>query len=113
MHEQMVVLFLYCSLKLLTLKIVNHCFHCDVYAMSFQAVDLDERKSITYTIIRGDTGKFAIDENSGAITTRDELDFERQADYTLIVSTREVFDEAEPEYTATVVVAVLVRIDTR
>ena len=69
---------------------------------------MDEKKSVTYTIVRGDTGKFTIDESSGIITTREGLDYEKQTEYTLIVSTREV-SENKPEYTATVVVTVLVR----
>jgi len=69
---------------------------------------MDQKKSITYTIVRGDTGKFTIDESSGVITTREKLDYEKHSEYTLIVSTREV-SENKPEYTATVTVSVLVR----
>ena len=80
---------------------------CQGAVCCLQAVDEDERKSITYTIVQGDTGRFSIDENSGIIVTRNPLDYEREQQYTLIVSTREV-SQNDPQYTATVMVTVLV-----
>lgn len=73
-----------------------------------QAVDLDVRKSITYTIAEGDTGKFTIDEQTGSISVREALDYERQIEYVLTVSTREAADESNPMYSCTVVITVLV-----
>ena len=70
---------------------------------------MDETKDVTYTIVDGDTAKFAIDEQSGVITTREELDFERQQAYQLIVSTRQA-DDNNPQYSATVQITVLVSI---
>ena len=74
---------------------------------SIQAVDLDRQKSITYTIIDGDTGKFFIDEQSGRISTREALDYERQTEYVLVVSTREATG-SEPSSSATVIITVVV-----
>ena len=79
--------------------------------LNFQAVDQDEKKSITYTIVRGDTGRFRIAEGSGKLTTTQGLDYERQKQYTLVVSTREASGQNSAEYSATVSIAVLVSID--
>ena len=74
----------------------------------FQAVDEDQKKSMTYAIVRGDTGRFRLDENSGRLTTTQGLDFEREGEYTLVVSTREASGQNNPEYSATVSIVVVV-----
>lgn len=73
-----------------------------------QAIDQDERKSIRYTIMEGDTSKFSIDDREGTITTREGLDYEQQNEYTLIVTTRDGRQETNTQYSATVMITVLV-----
>ena len=73
-----------------------------------QAIDEDQKKAITYAIVRGDTGRFKLDESSGRITTVQGLDYEKQDSYTLVVSTREASGQSDPEYSCTVSITVLV-----
>ena len=75
----------------------------------FQAVDQDVKKSVRYFIKEDSTGKFAVDENTGKLTTRQELDYEKKNSYKLIVSTREASGKNNVQYSATVSVIVLVR----
>ena len=73
---------------------------------------MDTRKAITYTIVRGDTGRFRLDENNGRVYTSGGggLDYERQKEYSLVISTREASGDNNPEYSATVSITVVVRI---
>ena len=79
---------------------------------SFQALDQDQKKSITYTIVRGDTGRFRMEAQTGRLTTTQGLDFERQQKYVLVISTREASGApgTNSGYSATVSVAVLVSV---
>lgn len=65
-------------------------------------------ESISYIIVRGDTGRFRLDENSGRLTTNQELDYERQTEYSLTISTRQASGENNPVYSCTVSIAVIV-----
>ena len=69
---------------------------------------MDEKKSITYAIVSGDTGRFRMDANNGKLTTTQGLDYERQKSYVLVISTREASGNTNPAYSATVSVAVMV-----
>ena len=71
-------------------------------------MDLDQTQSIAYVITRGDTGRFRLDEVSGRLTTIQELDFERQREYEITVSTRDANGQNNPQYSATVSITVLV-----
>ena len=94
-----IYLFIYLSIYLFILSL-------------FQAVDQDRQASVTYSIVQGDTGFFAVDESTGRISTRVGLDYETKQQYEFIVSTREALAEGEegtgPQYSATVTVNVLV-----
>ena len=74
-----------------------------------QAVDQDVKKSVRYFIKEDSSGTFAVDENTGRVTTRQELDYEKKNSYKLIVSTREASGKNNVQYSATVSVIVLVR----
>ena len=76
--------------------------------LSPQAVDQDRTKSVSYTIVQGDTGFFEIDSSTGQIVTRVGLDYENQQQYEFVVSTQEAQGEERSQYSATVTVNVLV-----
>lgn len=69
---------------------------------------MDNQASVTYSIRQGDVEKFRIDPQSGIVRTRRSLDFERQAQYVLIIGTVENTDLNDPQATTTLVVNVQV-----
>jgi protocadherin-15 len=73
-----------------------------------QATDMDSESSVTYTIRQGDAEKFRIDPQSGIVRTRRSLDYERQAQYVLIIGTLENTDVNDPQATTTLFVNVQV-----
>ena len=83
---------------------------CHTVCGFWQAVDADEQRSVTYTMVEGNTEQFALDERSGALKTRNGLDFEQRQEYTLTISTREATDAGQSGelYRTTVQVMVLV-----
>lgn len=90
--------------RLTTVRVLLYSFECGVVVL--QAVDLDVRKSVPYVMISGDGERFAVDENSGVVRTRQNLDFETQQSYTLVISTRGAPNESP--YITTVEVTVTV-----
>ncbi len=85
--------------------------HVDYVVVQVQAHDKDTQPSVTYVIRQGDTDKFVIDAKSGVVTTKRALDFERQAQYILIIGTVENTDLNDPQGTTAVVVNVQDRND--
>ena len=73
-------------------------------------MDQDVTQSISYIIVRGDTGRFRLDENNGRLTTNAELDYERQRSYSLTVSTRQAANANGAQYSATVTISVVVSV---
>lgn len=69
---------------------------------------MDSESSVTYTIRQGDAEKFRIDPQSGIVRTRRSLDYERQAQYVLIIGTLENTDVNDPQATTTLFVNVQV-----
>ena len=69
---------------------------------------MDSQASITYTIRQGDVEKFRIDPQSGIVRTRRSLDFERQAQYVIVIGTLENTDVNDPHATTTLFVNVQV-----
>ena len=73
-----------------------------------QATDMDSESSVTYTIRQGDNDKFRIDPQSGIVRTRRSLDYERQAQYVLVIGTLENTEINDPQATTTLFVNVQV-----
>jgi hypothetical protein len=69
---------------------------------------MDSESSVTYTIRQGDVEKFRIDPQSGIVRTRRSLDYERQAQYVLIIGTLENTEVNDPQATTTLFVNVQV-----
>lgn len=69
---------------------------------------MDSESSVTYTIRQGDVDKFRIDPQSGIVRTRRALDYERQAQYVLIIGTIENTEVNDPYATTTLFVNVQV-----
>ncbi len=74
---------------------------------------MDSQASVTYTIRQGDVEKFRVDPQSGIVRTRRALDFERQAQYVLIIGTLENTDVNDPLATTTLFVNVQVTKEKR
>ena len=70
-------------------------------------MDLDERRAVAYVMTSGDGERFGVDEQSGVVRTRRDLDFETQQSYTLVISTRDAPNEAPFITTITVTVLVI------
>ncbi|XP_046657764.1 cadherin-99C-like isoform X2 [Daphnia pulicaria] len=83
----------------------------DFFVAQVQATDMDSESSVTYTIRQGDAEKFRIDPQSGIVRTRRSLDYERQAQYVLIIGTLENTDVNDPQATTTLFVNVQDRND--
>lgn len=69
---------------------------------------MDSESSVTYTIRQGDVDKFRIDPQSGIVRTRRALDYERQAQYVLVIGTIENTEINDPQATTTLFVNVQV-----
>ena len=53
--------------------------------ITLTATDLDTLEVITYTLVAGDEGKFALDSSKGLLTLRDSLDREVRSEYKLTI----------------------------
>lgn len=67
--------------------------------ITLTATDLDTLEVITYSLVSGDDGKFALDPTKGLLTLRDSLDREVRSEYKLTIRA----DDGE-QYTETVLV---------
>ncbi|XP_032795630.2 cadherin-99C isoform X2 [Daphnia magna] len=83
----------------------------DFFVTQVQATDMDSESSVTYTIRQGDVDKFRIDPQSGIVRTRRALDYERQAQYVLVIGTIENTEINDPQATTTLFVNVQDRND--
>jgi protocadherin Fat 4 len=66
------------------------------------ATDLDTLGMITYSLVAGDDGKFALESSRGLLTLRDSLDRETRSEYKLVVRA----DDGEQYSETTVVIKV-------
>lgn len=53
--------------------------------ITLTATDLDTLEVITYSLVSGDEGKFALDSSKGLLTLRDSLDREVKSEYKLTI----------------------------
>ena len=73
-----------------------------------QAVDPNTQPRRHYQIVAGNQNYFQIDELTGDIRTTMGLDYEKDKNFVLVISTREVTNN-DPQYSCTVNITVLVR----
>lgn len=105
----------YSNLLSFSFQFIDRIYYAEVYenrpagleVVQVSATDPDSIKKITYNIVKGDTNAFAVNPQSGVITTKIPLDYETTNRYQLIVGTLENTKNA-PSSSATVYINVLV-----